>query len=257
MCYIKGIKAAKGADIMSIYGIGNYSAYTNLFSGMYSGRSKSTAVNLQELMKKADEVRSPEYKKNIKAQFEKAKSSSDSDDIGTVSSELKLSEAAKDLKKKSAELSSMSLKDIGDKDALVKKVTAFADSYNSAVDAMGKSDSVDALKSGLSMTNTVKTYSGALSRMGIKVGSDNKLTVDEKALRAADDRAVASMFGSSYSPVARVVDKADAISKSAVNKAQTTAFKGMMYDSSSSSGLYSGYNTFASSFLGTFFDYHT
>ena len=242
---------------MSLYGIGNYSAYSNLFSGMYSGTGRNTSANLQELMKKVDEVRSPEYKKNIKSQFEKAKFSSDSSEIGTVSSEMKLSEAAKDLKKKSAELSSMSLKDISDKDTLVKKVTAFADSYNAAVDAMGKSDSVDALKSGLSMTNTVKTYSGALSRMGVKVGSDNKLTVDEKTLRAADDRAVASMFGSSYSPVARVADKADAISKAAVNKAQTTAFKGMMYDSSNSSGLYSGYNTFASSFLGTFFDYHT
>lgn len=242
---------------MSIYGIGNYSAYTNLFSGMYSKNNtySNTSADLQALMKKADEVRSPEYKKKIKAQLESG-TSSDSE-IGTVSSELKLSEAASDLKKKSAELSAMSMSDIKDKDALVKKVTAFAESYNSAVDAMGKSDSVDALKAGLSMTNTVKTYSGALSRMGIKVGSDNKLTVNEETLRAADDNAVSSMFGSSYSPVARVADKAETISKAAVNKAQTTAFKDMVYGGTSSSGLYSGYNTFASSFLGTFFDSYT
>lgn len=240
---------------MSLYGIGNYSSYLNLFSGMYSGSSKNNSANLQALMKRVDEVRSPEYKKKIASLLEKDSASSDSSDIGTVSSEMKLSEAAKELKKKSAELSSMSLNDIGDKDALVKKVTAFAESYNSAVDAMGKSDSVDALRSGLSMTNAVKTYSGALSRIGIKVGSDNKLTVDENTLRSADDRAVASMFGSSYSPVARIADKADAISKAAVNKAQTAAFTSMMYGNTGSSGIYSGYNTFASSFLGTFFDY--
>ena len=69
---------------MSLYGIGNYSAYSNLFSGMYSGTGRNTSANLQELMKKVDEVRSPEYKKNIKSQFEKAKSSSDSSEIGTV-----------------------------------------------------------------------------------------------------------------------------------------------------------------------------
>ena len=242
---------------MSLYGIGNYSAYSNLFSGMYQKNNtyNNTSADLQALMKKVDEVRSPEYKKKIKAQLEG--SSTGDSEIGTVSSELKLSEVAKDLKKKSAALSAMSMSDIQDKDALVKNVTAFAESYNSAIDAMGKSDSVDALKAGLSMTNTVKTYSGALSRMGVKVGSDNKLTVNEETLRAADDNAVSSMFGSSYSPVARIADKADSISKAAVSKAQTTAFKGMMYGQTSSSGLYSGYNTFASSFLGTLFDSYT
>lgn len=237
---------------MSIYGIGNYSAYSNFFSGMYSknNTSKNTSADLQTLMKRVDEVRSPEYKKKIKSQLE-------SGETGTVSSELRLSETASDLKKKSAELSAMSMNDIKDKDVLVKKVTAFAESYNSTIDAMGKSDSVDALKSGLSMTNTVKTYSGALSRMGIKVGSDNKLTVNEETLRAADDNAVSSIFGSSYSPVARIADKAEGISKSAVNKAQTTAFRNMMYGDKSSSGPYSGYNNFASSFLGAFFDSRT
>lgn len=241
---------------MGINGIGNYSAYSKLFSGMYSISSynkKYTAADLQTLMKRADEVRSPEFRKKIESQIKNG--STENGEIGTVSSEMKLSGAASDLKQKAGELSSLSLNDIKDKDVLVKKVTAFAESYNSAVDAMGKSDSVDALRTGLSMTNAVKTYSGALSRMGIKVGSDNKLTVNEETLRAADDNAVFSMVRSSYSPIARVADKAEAIGKAAANKAQTTAFRDMMYgNTSDSKGLYSGYNTFASSFLGTFFD---
>ncbi|MBQ5334054.1 MAG: hypothetical protein J6K92_12480 [Oscillospiraceae bacterium] len=241
---------------MSINGIGNYSAYSKLFSGMYSygGTSgkKNTAADLQALMKKVDEVRSPEYQKKIRSQLESGSADSE---IGTVSSEMKLSNAAKDLRKQAGELSSMTLADIKDKDSLVKKVSAFAESYNSAIEAMGKSDSVDALRSGLSMTNAVKTYSGALSRIGIKVGIDNKLTVNEETLRAADDNAVSSMMKSSYSPVVRIADKAEAIGKAAANKAQTTAFKDMMYgNSSGNKSLYSGYNTFASSFLGTFFD---
>lgn len=243
---------------MSINGIGNYSAYSKLFSGMYSNSGtskKNTAADLQALMKKADEVRSPEYRKKIKEQFKNGVSADS--EIGTVASEMKLGEAAKELRKNAAELSAMSLDDIKDKDTLVKKVTAFAESYNSAVDAMGKSDSVDALRAGISMTNSVKTYSGALSRMGIKVGSDNKLTINEDALRSADDKAVSSMMRSSYSPIARIADKAETINKAAVNKAQTTAFKEMMYGNSSTSSPYSGYNTFASSFLGTFFDSYT
>ena len=241
---------------MGINGIGNYSAYSKLFSGMYSyggTTKKNTTADLQALMKKADEVRSPEYRKKIKEQFKNGVSAES--EIGTAASEMKLSSAAKELRTNAGELSSMSLDDIKDKDTLVKKVTAFAESYNSAVDAMGKSDSVDALRAGISMTNSVKTYSGALSRIGIKVGSDNKLTVNEKVLRSADDSAVSSMMRSSYSPVARIADKAESISKAAANKAQTTAFKDMMYgNSTGSSSLYGGYNSFASSFLGTFFD---
>ena len=82
----------------------------------------------------------------------------------------------------------MSMSDIKDKDALVKTVTAFAESYNSAVDAMGKSDSVDALKAGLSMTNveasqtsrTKYTYSNASSNQSayFKAGENITCTIN-------------------------------------------------------------------------------
>ena len=243
---------------MGINGIGGL--YSGIFSQMYQGiggnnkkYSQYTSADLQALMKKADEVRSPEFKKKIKSQLE-GNSSANSGEVGTVASEMKLSESAKDLRQKALELSSMSMTDIKDKDVLVKRVSDFAESYNKAIDAMGKSDSVDALRAGVSMTNSVKTYSGALSRMGLKVGSDNKLTVNEETLRNADNNAVASIFGSSYSPVARIADKAETIGKAAANKAQTTAFRNMMYGTADTDSGYGGYNTFASTFLGTFFD---
>ena len=60
---------------MGINGIGGL--YSGIFSQMYQGiggnnkkYSQYTSADLQALMKKADEVRSPEFKKKIKSQLE-------------------------------------------------------------------------------------------------------------------------------------------------------------------------------------------
>lgn len=231
----------QGDEFMNISGLSSY--YSNWFNNLYNGSTSGNSTSdLMSLMKQVDTVRSPDYKKQIKAEYNKLFSESDSD-VGTVASEQKLSAAAKELTASAEALSSFSRSDFDDTDKLVSAVTAFADDFNSTVDALQKSDSVDALRSGIQMTNSAKTYSGALSRIGIKVGSDNKITVDEEALKAADKNVVSSIFKGSYSVASKIAGKASDVSKAAANKAQTTAY--------TQSGKISD---FSNVFIGSFLD---
>ncbi len=241
---------------MSLYGINNY---TNLYSSLYSKKSFGNSGNsndLYNLMKKVDEVRSPAYAKKIQEQLKNGVSE-ESGEVGTVASELKLSQKASALYKSAASLNGISDSEISDPDTLVKKVTAFVDSYNSAVDALQGSDSVDALKSGVSMTNTAKSYSNALNRIGINLGSDNKFTVNKDVLKNSDPNSVKSMLTGNYSPITRIASKAEQISQAATNKARTTSFTQMLYSNNKSVSPYSSYNSYnnyASSFIGALFD---
>lgn len=217
---------------MAINGLGSYYAnsyYSTLFSSMNSSRKSSSygtsSTDLMSLMKLADKVRSSSFRKDMKEMFGTSSDSASSSSVGSVESESKLSATAKKLQETAASMSSLSADDFKDPEKLQKAVEGFTEKYNSTIDALQKSDSVDALKAGVSMTNTVKTYSGALRRIGITIGSDNKLSLDADKLKAADVNAVKSMFTSNYSMSTRIANKASDISKAAANKAQTTAFK--------------------------------
>lgn len=227
---------------MAINGIGSY--YSNWFNNLYQGSTKgNSTTDLMTLMKKADEVRSPEYRKKML----EGNTSTDSD-IGTVKSEKALSDSASKLYDSASKLSSLSLKDMEDTDTLVKKVTDFAENYNSTIDSLQKSNSVDALREGVNMKNTVGAFAGALKRIGITVGSDNKLTVDEDALKKADKNSVASVLGGNFSVTGRIAKRSEGISRSAMNKAMTTAFVDTYTNKGTASSSYMSY------FTGTLFD---
>lgn len=205
---------------MAFNGIGSgfNSYYSNWFNNLYKGSTTGNSTNdIMAIMKKADEVRSPEYRKKM------ASGSSDSE-LGTVKSEKTLSDVSSKLKDSANNLFDLSLKEIDDKDELVKRVTAFADDYNSTLDSLQKSNSVDALKEGVSMKNTIGAFAGALKRIGISVGSDNKISINADKLKKADSNTVASVLTNNYSVTGRVANRAEGISKAAMNKAMTTAF---------------------------------
>lgn len=209
-----------------MYGIGAYTSnamYTSLLTSSYNNKSNQTnsSSDLLALMKKVDQVRSSDYSKSMKTEYEKLFSS---DDVGSYDSEKKLSSDASELNKSAAVLASSSKADFEDKDKLVSNVKTFVEDYNTTIDSLQKSGSVDALKKGLYMTNTAKAYSGALGRIGLKVGTDNKLTLNEDTLKAADTNSVKSLLSGNYSFTTKVADKASQISKAANLKAQVVSY---------------------------------
>lgn len=81
-----------------------------------------------------------------------------------------------------------------DKAAIYKAVSAFAKDYNSLVSAAANSGDTNVLRTNSTMVAYTRANKNLLSKVGISVGSDNKLTVDEDKLKKADITTVKSLF---------------------------------------------------------------
>ncbi len=209
---------------MSLYGINAYTS--NSYYSNYSGNSLSKNTNssfgntnLLELMKKVDMVRSESFKKDF---LEGKNPLSDTEKVGSLESEKALASSASELSKSAAELSTASMDFFYDKDKVTEGVKSFVESYNKTVDALQNSDSVTALQKGVSMINSAKAYAGSLSRVGIKLDNENKLSVDEETLQKNVGGQLKSLFGGYFSFANKTADKANDISRAANIKAELT-----------------------------------
>ena len=211
---------------MSLYGINSYlsnSYYSSLLSNNFkkNNNSSNSLSDLSELMKKADQVRSRSYQKSMIEEYRKVFSGSD-DSVGSLESEEALSKDAKNLSNSASALATADNSFYADKEKVAEGVQSFVDNYNSTIESLKKSDSVNALKKGLSMTNTTKAYAKTLARIGISVGSDNLLSLDKEKLSEAPDTTVKSLFSGHYSLANKTADKASDVSRAASLKAQIT-----------------------------------
>lgn len=129
-----------------------------------------------------------------------------------------------------------------DMDKIYKAVNEFVDDYNTMVTQGGKSDSVSVLKSTLSMTRSTSANKNLLSDVGITVGSDNKLKIDEDTFKKADINKIKTLFNGSNSYAANVEAKAEKIKSAAVNeslKANTYTPYGSYGNTYSTGNMYS------------------
>lgn len=121
-----------------------------------------------------------------------------------------------------------------DMDKITSAVKSFAKAYNSAIDQTGEvsSDSVSTQAS--FMKNLSKTMSNALSKVGVTVGTDGKMTVDEDTLKKADVKDMKNLFTGKHSYAAQVADHASAISSAALRSASTYSSAGTLNNNLSS-----------------------
>lgn len=215
------IQHMKGWDIMSLYGINAYtsnSIYSPLMSGNSlssfnkSSKSNSTA-DLMEIARKAAAVRSPSYKKNMMEEFKKAFSAdSDSSEVGSAESEAKLSSSAKDLNKYASALASNSFNSWTNKTDAVK---SFVETYNSEIEGLADATEKSDLGRQSTLINTTKKYSGQLEKLGVTVGDDNKLSINEDVLKRASDKDARLLLSGDYSYASKLGMSATGISDSA------------------------------------------
>ncbi|MBQ9948937.1 MAG: hypothetical protein IJO91_11175 [Oscillospiraceae bacterium] len=66
-----------------------------------------------------------------------------------------------------------------DTETAQKYIEDFVSDYNTFIDKLGDAEDQQVLQKGVIMVNTAKVYSGSLGRVGIDVGSDNKLTFNK------------------------------------------------------------------------------
>lgn len=182
-----------------------YNAYSRMYgnSGVNSSANKlngtaNTLTNLQGLAAEYKQIKSGSYKKLLNSYYEKygsenkgeGGSGSIFDEIGNLRT---VSGNASALKGNLNSLRTADFKD--DAEGSLKKVKDFVDSYNSVVDNSVKVDRKGVLRDTLSMVNTTKHSAGLLKEVGITVGSDNKLTLDEDKWNSAHSTTKKTLFG--------------------------------------------------------------
>mgnify|MGYP000664268772 CR=1 FL=1 len=125
-----------------------------------------------------------------------------------------------------------------DTDKIAKAVSSFVKDYNSLVSSTADSSSRYVLNSASNMVNYTRANADLLKKIGISVGSDNKLTVDEDKLKASDMAgvwAVFTVFKDSGSFGQTISAKASTIYGNAVSQLSELSTK----NSYTSNGLYS------------------
>ncbi len=102
-----------------------------------------------------------------------------------------------------------------DWEAITKAVKTFVDDYNNVIGKAADSDTRGILRSAARMTSISGEMSKLLDEVGIKVGSDNKLSVDEEKLKSASIGTMKTLFTGMHSFADKMLQKATAIGRAA------------------------------------------
>lgn len=121
-----------------------------------------------------------------------------------------------------------------DKDKIVSAVKKFASEYNDVLAQSSKASQKDIIQQTGYMTSMTKTMSGSLSKVGVKVGADGKLSVDEEALKKADEKAVKALFSGGFSYASQIANSASAIGRAAVRGSSLYSSSGTISNTRSS-----------------------
>ncbi len=81
-----------------------------------------------------------------------------------------------------------------DRDSLIKEMKSFVKDYNDVVEKAGNSKDKATLRNGVWMTKMVEKNKGLLSEIGISVGKDNKLSIDETGVKRAKTSTLKSVM---------------------------------------------------------------
>lgn len=240
-------------------GISNY--YNNGFdySGMYGSSSNSSNNGLLGIsLTDYASIRNGSYSKLLKATYaqkdeqEKAtKSATESKNMTAMKSgaeALKNSTAAltdhklwekKKIKEKNEETGEVTEKLDYDRDAIAEAVKNFVKDYNSVISTAGSSDDNSILRSATRMIKDSEVNSKLLKQVGITIGDDNKLTVDEDKLKEASIGTLKTLFEGSGSYADQISQRASTMNRVATEATDTYNSEGK-YTNSAASAILSG-----------------
>ena len=102
-----------------------------------------------------------------------------------------------------------------DNAAIAGAVKDFAGDYNKVIDQASKVNSKEISQDIKSIKSMTDMFSKVLGKIGVSVGDDGKLSVDEEALKKADTATVRSLFEGNGTYGSQIADKANGISRDA------------------------------------------
>ena len=204
---------------------GSYGKLMKTYYGQNTVKSADQGSKVTEKAKKSTSVDTDTKKalSDVKSEASALKSASE-----------KLSTTGKDnlFVKKDIKAEDGSVKNDYDRDAIYSAVSDFAKNYNDTVDAADKTNNLttSSISSNISsMTNTMKN---ALSKVGVSVDTQGKMTVDEDKLKASDMKDVKALFNGPASYGAQIGKYAGQMASSATNA--LTSLTGSAYSGSGS-----------------------
>ncbi len=170
------------------------------YSSLFSSLGTSSMGNLNFLSDYAS-IKNGSYGKLMKAYYAKdggdvsastTKISKPKDTTVKSTEELaKVERSAEDLKVKADKMLEL---DTDDKDEYLKNLKDFASSYNSLIDSADATTNTSVLKKANTLVNLTQSNKDMLESVGVKIGEDLKLSVDEEAFGKADLGTAKNLF---------------------------------------------------------------
>ncbi|MCL2055580.1 MAG: flagellar filament capping protein FliD [Oscillospiraceae bacterium] len=190
-------------------------------------QNQSQNSSLRELMEKVDLTRSSNWRKSMMEEYRKIFNGENAETNNTArNNELSLSDSSKKLSDSIKELMTSSSHFSGDNAGMQNKIKEFVSNYNDTVEGLKDSQSMSALRSGVSMVSTSAAHSRSLSNIGITIGADNKMTLNEDKFKSASKEDFSSLFSGHFSYGSKVADRASAIDRNAQIQANTYNLQG-------------------------------
>ncbi len=226
-----------GSSVLGDYAMIKSGTYKKLLNAYYkTDRVSSDSSDSESTTKKSNRYDRFAEKKLMEAQDKKAEENNKYVTIRNEAGDLRTSAFALNsytlYREKTAEDGTTSY----DRDGIKNAVKSFVTDYNNLLTASSKVDS-NIMASGVSssissLMKQTKSNEAALNAIGISIGKDNKLVLDEGKLGSADISAISSLFKGSNSYGNSVSTKASEIAR----QANTTAFNATRTSSSYSQG---------------------
>jgi hypothetical protein len=189
---------------MAINGINNQSNISSLYNSIFGIGSNSDSGSSYGISDLAM-IRNGSYGKLMKAYYATENAGKTEEETKADQTKLvNVKSQAASLNNSLEDLRSKSLyepagtddkgKNTYDQDKITKSVKDFVDKYNSYVKSSSDVDSVSILKKSVSMIGFTAKNTGMLSKIGITIGENNQLTINEDKLKNASVHDVSSLF---------------------------------------------------------------
>lgn len=229
----------------SIYDLfGSSAASSNdLYSTLFGGGSTGTANSLTSSLGDFNMIKSGAYKKTLKSYYATVEKNSDSKaesikGSGTTDSKENLSSlksAASKLNESAQKLKKTDYSKVEKAEDLLSDVKSLVDNYNNTLNATKKLNSYSILQTGVWATEAMNASEATLNKLGITIGEDNTLKLDEEKFKNADLSTVKSLFSGSGSLADRISSKASSIALQSANQIEINRGNGI-YNSNGTIG---------------------
>ncbi len=131
-------------------------------------------------------------------------------------------------------------KESGDTSEAVSAVKSFVSQYNSMLDNLKESGARSDVLYRTQLNSYSNVYAAEMAKCGVKRNADGTLSVDEKALAAADTETLEQVWGGKNGFVSRASSWADAVASGAERnmEAKASSAYSSLFDNYGSSGNY-------------------